>query len=810
MHSVATRQYDLTKAVAAINSLSKLRKQEDTLIRRHQQHQADVNHLDGLAEAEQNVTRAQTQLSKEEGQLNQMKAALIEHISQQTETEKARLEKQAKATAIAAEREKILSADIPQLIARITAGSNDTRTTSGGGPNAATILATKRKQARNACDVAHRTESLFVALSAEASQSCSELTKTETNQRTLLGQQEELVERARQLTARLSDVSNNVVNHSEDDYRRVTEEMQGVQAKYKATRDALSLPDLGINHLEEGDYGYMADILQVDTSQSAVLLALETLLSPMLSVRVCLNNEVASKIIANTPQNRHQSGLRIWPVEQLQVTTRRSQAFMDTLAKFPTAIDPLSRLRLRPELPTAVSKALFKAVGNVVLVDTDETAMQVISFLQRSPGAGGGVSGCLSMNTGNKHTIGTLSVPHRPNTHQQPQSRPVLGVQLIAQYQQQRQTLAALQHEVATIEQQRQMVTQRSHDSHELYEVVQPNLAHVKRELDVIQGTVQPQRDRVLATQTELAAVKVRLEEADQTRDRIQAELLQLEKASEDTIGQLAENQNKNRKAALIAQRDALEKQAGVLSAIYLEHDAELRRLESTKVTLAETISLLNERITHSESTTNRLRSVLNEAQKRQEECASLVAKNREAQLVFERKKAEDEAKIAEIRQQMKDDRASVQTVSTTYGLKLSSVYGGGRGQVVNSNEETVDDSIAADVIELGKALKKANQALLECLDNDANGTTANVQSELPTDQMVIETRARVVESRELVISLVSRRKHLRQQLNQSKGSPYCPPLHPPAPHHHPLSNNAYTLLHTLHRYSAGKKQSFW
>ena len=795
MHSVATRQYDLSKAVAAINSLSKLRKQEDILIRRHQQHQADVNHLDGLAEAEQNVTRAQTQLSKEEGQLNQMKAALIEHTSQQTETEKARVEKQAKATAVAAEREKILNADIPQLIARITAGSNDTRTTAGGGPNAATILATKRKQARNACDVAHRTESLFVALSAEASQSCSELTKIETNQRTLLGQQEELVERARQLTARLSDVSN-VANHSEDDYRRVTEEMQGVQAKYKATRDALSLPDLGINHPEEGDFGFMADILQVDTSQSAVLLALETLLSPMLSVRVCLNNEVASRIIANTPQNRHQSGLRIWPVEQLQVSTRRSQAFMDTLAKFPTAIDPLSRLRLRPELPTPASKALYKAVGNVVLVDTDETAMQVISFLQRSPGAGGGVSGCLSMNTGNKHTIGTLSVPHRPNTHQQPQSRPVLGVQLIAQYQQQRQTLAALQHEVATIEQQRQMVTQRSHDSHELYEVVQPNLAHVKRELDVIQGTVQSQRDRVLATQTELAAVKVRLEEADQTRDRIQAELLQLEKASEDTIGQLAEKQNKNRKAALIAQRDALEKQAGVLSAVYLEHDAELRRLESTKVTLAETISSLNERIAQSESTTNRLRNVLNEAQKRQEECASLVAKNREAQLVFERKKAEDEAKIAEIRQQMKDDRASVQTVSTTYGLKLNSVYGSGRGgQVVNSNEESVDDSIAADVIELGKALKKASQALLECLDNDDNRTTGNTQSELPTDQsMVIETRARVVESRELVISLVSRRKHLRQQLNQSKGTPYCPPP-PPTTLQHLITTPSQSIL---------------
>ena len=748
------------------------------MVRRHQQHQAEVNHHDGLAEAEQNVTRAQTQLSKEEGQLNQLKTALTEHTSQQTETEKARLEKQAKACSVSSERERILSADIPQLIARITAGSTGTRPPTGGGPSAASILATKRKQARNASDVAHRTESLFVSLSAEASQTCSELTKAETNQRTLLDQQEELVERARQLTARLSDVSDNDVNHSEDDYRRVTDEMRSVQAKFVATRDALSLPDLGIAHLDEGDFGFMADILCVDTSQSADLLALETLLSPMLSVRVCLNNNVASKIIANTPQNRHRPGLRIWPVEQLQVTTRRSQAFMDTLAAFPSAIDPLSRLRLRPELPACATKALFKAVGNVVLVDTDEAAMQVISFLRRNPGAGG-VGGCLSMATGNKHTIGSLSVPHRPQTHQQQQSRQAFGVQLIAQYQQQRGTLEALQRQIATIEQQRQFVTQRAHDSHELYEVVQPNLAVVKRELNVVQGNVQSQRDRVLATQTELAAVRARLEDAEQTRDRIHAELLQLEKASEDTVGQLAEKQNKNRKAELIAQRDALEKQAQMLSSVYLKHDAELRRLESTKVTLAETISSLNERIAQSESITHQLRNVLNEAQRRREECASLVAKNREAQLVFERKKAEDDAKIAEIRQQMKDDRAAVQTVSVTYGLKLSSVHGSGRAQIVNSDEEAVDDGIAADATELGKALNKANQALQECLDNedttDDNGTVAMAPSKLPMDQsMVIETRARVVESRELVISLVSRRKHLRQQLNQ-KGTPTCP-----------------------------------
>ena len=748
-------------------------------MRRHQQHQAEVNHHDGLAEAEQNVTRAKAQLSKEEGQLNQLKAALTEHTSQQIETEKTRLEKQAKATEVAAERERILNTDIPQLITRITAGSNGTTSQASGGPSAAAILATKRKQARNACDVAHRTESLFVSLSAEASQTCSELTKVETNQRTLLGQQEELVERAKQLTERLSDVNNSAVNHSEDDYRRVTEAMRSIQAKFTATRDALSLPDLGIAHLDAGDFGFMADILCVDTSQSAGLLALETLLSPVLSVRVCLNNEVASKIIANTPQNnRHRPGLRIWPVEQLQVSTRRSQAFMDTLAAFPTAIDPLTLLHLRPELPAGAIKALFKAVGNVVLVDTDETAMEVISFLRRSSGApAGGVSGCLSMATGNKHTIGSLSVPHRPQTLHQQQSRQALGVQVIAQYQQQRETLEALQRQAATIEQQRQSVTQHAHDSHELYEVVQPNLAVVKRELVVVQGVVQSQRERVLATQTELAAVRARLEDAEQTRDRIQSELLQLEKVSEDSVGQLAESQNKNRKAELIAQRDSLEKQAGVLSSVYLEHDAELRRLESTKVTLTETITSLDERIAQCDRSTHQLRDALNEAQRRREASASLVAKHREAQLAFERKKAEDDAKIAEIREQMKDDRASVQTVSATYGLKLSSVHGGGRAQTANSDGEAIDDGIAADAVELGKALKKANQALLECLDNegtgDDNGVIAKARSALPVDQsMVVQTRARVVESRELVISLVSRRKHLRQQLNQSKGTP--------------------------------------
>jgi len=255
----------------------------------------------------------------------------------------------------------------------------------------------------------------------------------------------------------------------------------------------------------------------------------DTLVSGSLGVQLCADTGAAAQVIARQQRGTdRRAGARIWPLHQMPVDTRRSRLFQETLTAFPQAVDPAAMLRLVPTAPPAAVKAVYKAVGQVLVVDTDQTAAQVMAFL-RAParggrgtagaaGAAGGHEGigCVTLS-GNTHSHGSLSVgppagPRPPRLQQLPRYHAL--AQALSEACRARHRLAR-----ALAAAQRRAAARRD------LALAQDALAEAAAEAGRVAASVEAQRGPVAEIEADLAAVRQRLLDAEAVRDAAAAEL---------------------------------------------------------------------------------------------------------------------------------------------------------------------------------------------------------------------------------------------------------------------------------------------
>jgi hypothetical protein len=183
-------------------------------------------------------------------------------------------------------------------------------------------------------------------------------------------------------------------------------------------------------------------------------------------------------------------------------------------------------LRLVPTAPPAAVKAVYKAVGQVLVVDTDHRAAQVMAFL-RAPARGGrgpagaaaggheGI-GCVTLS-GNTHSHGSLSVgppagPRPPRLQQLPRYHAL--AQALSEACRARHRLAR-----ALAAAQRRAAARRD------LALAQDALAEAAAEAGRVAASVEAQRGPVAEIEADLAAVRQRLLDAEAVRDAAAAEL---------------------------------------------------------------------------------------------------------------------------------------------------------------------------------------------------------------------------------------------------------------------------------------------
>lgn len=205
----------------------------------------------------------------------------------------------------------------------------------------------------------------------------------------------------------------------------------------------------------DGDHGSLADLLYI-ISDELVLdrrnsdgaegtdinlinknrfnTALDTIISHKLSIKVCKDCVIAQRLMSNSELH----GIRIWPLDRLVSSTKRSDGYLEILKKYRNvAIDPISLVQIcrRPrtsdkcELTTSqatelgcdlefadapMQRVLMRAVENWIIVDNDHNAGRIIQDKKLSRH----ITGCVTLD-GNKHRLGTLTTASKSsyNSH---------------------------------------------------------------------------------------------------------------------------------------------------------------------------------------------------------------------------------------------------------------------------------------------------------------------------------------------------------------------------------------------------------
>ena len=247
----------------------------------------------------------------------------------------------------------------------------------------------------------------------------------------------------------------------------IEDELRGIHRQLQSARRILNLPTKDDSSGDasdfetDGDYGFLADLLKISTANivtenkdcddvectdinlingNRFNTALDTIVGQKFSIKVCRDSIVAQRLM----QNQELQGMRIWPIDRLVSSTKRSDGYLKILKKYKNiAIDPISMVQIcrRPQilgeselrndsLPTeefgrdlkyadlSMQRVLMKAVENWIIVGNDHDAGRIIQDKILSIH----ITGCVTLG-GSKHRLGTLTTASKSSYHSQAKNR---------------------------------------------------------------------------------------------------------------------------------------------------------------------------------------------------------------------------------------------------------------------------------------------------------------------------------------------------------------------------------------------------
>lgn len=249
---------------------------------------------------------------------------------------------------------------------------------------------------------------------------------------------------------------------SVDDILVMQEKLQSLDRQLLSIRRFLNLPgkhdhDTSFANID-GDHGSLADLLYITTEElvpdrrnsddaegtdinlinrNRFNTALDTIISHKLSIKVCKDSVIAQRLMSNLGLH----GMRIWPLDRLVSSTKRSDGYLELLRKYRNVvIDPISLVQIcrRPRnsdecewttlqatelgcdlefADAPMQRVLMRAVENWIIVDNDHNAGRIIQDKKLSRH----ITGCVTLD-GNKHRLGTLTTASKSSYNSQAKS----------------------------------------------------------------------------------------------------------------------------------------------------------------------------------------------------------------------------------------------------------------------------------------------------------------------------------------------------------------------------------------------------
>lgn len=242
------------------------------------------------------------------------------------------------------------------------------------------------------------------------------------------------------------------------------EKLQSLDRQLLSIRRFLNLPEMHDHDSDssfakvDDDHGSLADLLYIRTEElvpdqrssdhaegsdidlinkNRFNTALDTIISHKLSIKVCKDSVVAQRFMSNSELQ----GMRIWPLDRLVSSTKRSDGYLEILKKYRNVvIDPISLVQIcrRPRTSdecewtnlqaaelgcdlefadAPMQKVLMRAVENWIIVDNDFNAGRIIQDKKLSRY----ITGCVTLD-GNKHRLGTLTTASKSSYNSQAKS----------------------------------------------------------------------------------------------------------------------------------------------------------------------------------------------------------------------------------------------------------------------------------------------------------------------------------------------------------------------------------------------------
>mmetsp|Transcript_609 Transcript_609/g.698 ORF Transcript_609/g.698 Transcript_609/m.698 type:complete len:644 (-) Transcript_609:505-2436(-) len=381
-----------------------------------------------------------------------------------------------------------------------------------------------------------------------------------------------------------------------------------------------------------------------------------------------------------------------------------------------------------------------------LIVDNDETASTIIS----NKAYAAVINGCVTL-TGNKHTVGSLTVGN--NTNGSSLSGKRTGnfpsqLELQIQYSELKNSYGQLIYEYKDEEAYILREEGRSEQLHE-GEEIKVKLLGLETQIGDITQMLGGQKEVAPKAQRELAIVKGKLLDAETYRDHLKQDVASLtgSKSGDENVLLMAVEQDRLQLKELMQKREDMERQAAVLTASKYEVESDVSRLEGTLAFIDESADILRTKAHESEikiaALHNKLLQFENNANVERVNLAHCVALNEEEEekesFISERKEESMEKK--------KEIDGSLQGALTSCGCRTSKEP----GCVLEPS------SIQNDIT---RELRKAEKAMVEWVGEEIFESMV-----LEPQRYLKEARAALVDAREKVSALGVQAQQLQNAL---------------------------------------------
>ena len=320
-----------------------------------------------------------------------------------------------------------------------------------------------------------------------------------------------------------------------DNILDVEDELRSIHRQLQSARRMLNLPTKDDSNgdtsdLEsDGDYGFLADLLHISTvnivsenrncddvectdinliNRNRFNTALDTIVGQKFSIKVCRDSIVAQRLM----QNQELQWMRIWPIDRLVSSTKRSDGYSEILRKYKNvAIDPISMVQIcrtpqilreselrRNSLPIvefgcdikfadlSMQRVLMKAVENWIIVRNDHDAGRIIQDKILSKH----ITGCVTLG-GSKHRLGTLTTASKDSYCSQAKNRLDLPIDTQIKYRHLTSAYLKLKSRVNAFYRQKMELEDSERQSNRLQElqsllvITEKNIIELTRSLKV-------------------------------------------------------------------------------------------------------------------------------------------------------------------------------------------------------------------------------------------------------------------------------------------------------------------------------------